>query len=153
MTDPIATVINNNQPGWTNIIETAPNVTLDVGTKLYLAHAPSTSADVAGIVKRLRGAPQAMAMGHVSHAYNAKACYEAADLIERQHAQLAAQSVKLKADEDAWHEQEDELQELRAENAALRRHANALCITLEGECADLGNPPSAVAAYRAFTEK
>lgn len=34
---PIATVINNNQPGWTNIIETEPNVTLDVGTTLYLA--------------------------------------------------------------------------------------------------------------------
>jgi hypothetical protein len=32
---PIATVIDNNQPGWTNIIETAPNVTLPVGTKLY----------------------------------------------------------------------------------------------------------------------
>ncbi|MGB3222503.1 MAG: hypothetical protein WBB23_06860 [Desulforhopalus sp.] len=31
----IATVINNNQPGWTNIVETEPNVTLDVGTKLY----------------------------------------------------------------------------------------------------------------------
>lgn len=27
-------VINNNQPGWTNIIETAPNVTLEVGTML-----------------------------------------------------------------------------------------------------------------------
>lgn len=34
---PIATVINNNQPGWTNIIETAPHVTLEIGTKLYLA--------------------------------------------------------------------------------------------------------------------
>jgi hypothetical protein len=33
---PIATVINNNQPGWTNIIETEPNVTLEVGIKLYL---------------------------------------------------------------------------------------------------------------------
>ena len=32
----IATVIDNNQKGWTNIIETAPNVTLDVGTKLYV---------------------------------------------------------------------------------------------------------------------
>lgn len=31
----IARVINNNQPGWTNIVETAPNVTLDVGTPLY----------------------------------------------------------------------------------------------------------------------
>ncbi|PWT78598.1 MAG: DUF1566 domain-containing protein [Bacteroidetes bacterium] len=34
---PIATVINNNQPGWTNIIEIEPNVTLSVGTRLYLA--------------------------------------------------------------------------------------------------------------------
>lgn len=32
----IATIINNNQPGWTNIIETSPNVTLDVGTELYI---------------------------------------------------------------------------------------------------------------------
>lgn len=33
--EPIARVINNNQPGWTNIVETAPNVTLDVGAPLY----------------------------------------------------------------------------------------------------------------------
>ena len=33
---PIAKVINNNQPGWTNIVETEPNVTLNVGTELYL---------------------------------------------------------------------------------------------------------------------
>lgn len=33
--EPIATLINNNQAGWTNIIETAPNVTIDVGTPLY----------------------------------------------------------------------------------------------------------------------
>lgn len=32
---PIAKVIDNNQPGWTSIIETAPNVTLDIGTNLY----------------------------------------------------------------------------------------------------------------------
>lgn len=32
---PVAKVINNNQPGWTNIVETAPNVTLDIGTPLY----------------------------------------------------------------------------------------------------------------------
>jgi len=33
----IATVVNNNQPGWQNTIETEPNVTLPIGTKLYLA--------------------------------------------------------------------------------------------------------------------
>ena len=33
----IATVVNNNQPGTQHIIETAPNVTLDIGTKLCLA--------------------------------------------------------------------------------------------------------------------
>lgn len=38
--EPIATLINNNQPGWTNIIETAPNVTIDVGTKLYAPARP-----------------------------------------------------------------------------------------------------------------
>lgn len=32
----IATVVNNNQAGWLNIVETEPNVTLDIGTKLYL---------------------------------------------------------------------------------------------------------------------
>ena len=32
--EPVATLINNNQPGWTNIIETAPNVTIDVGRRL-----------------------------------------------------------------------------------------------------------------------
>ena len=33
---PIAKLINNNQPGWTNIIETDPNITINVGTELYL---------------------------------------------------------------------------------------------------------------------
>lgn len=35
--EPIAKLVNNNQPGWTNIIETAPNVTIAVGTPLYAA--------------------------------------------------------------------------------------------------------------------
>lgn len=43
---PIAQVINNNQPGWTNVIETAPNVTLDVGTPLYLAPPGSSNTGV-----------------------------------------------------------------------------------------------------------
>lgn len=30
-----ATVTNNNTPHWTVIVETKPNVTLDLGTKLY----------------------------------------------------------------------------------------------------------------------
>lgn len=34
---PIATLVNNNQAGWINLIETAPNVTIHVGTKLYCA--------------------------------------------------------------------------------------------------------------------
>jgi len=33
----IATIVNNNQPGWQNIVETGPNVTLPIGTPLYLA--------------------------------------------------------------------------------------------------------------------
>lgn len=33
---PVAKVINNNQPGWTNIVETAPGVTLPIGTELCL---------------------------------------------------------------------------------------------------------------------
>lgn len=32
----IAKVINNNQPGWSIVIETAPHVTLDIGAKLYV---------------------------------------------------------------------------------------------------------------------
>jgi len=35
--DHVAIVTNNNQPGSQHIIETAPNVTLDIGTKLYAA--------------------------------------------------------------------------------------------------------------------
>lgn len=35
--DPVATLVNNNQPDWQNIVETVPNVTIDVGTKLYRA--------------------------------------------------------------------------------------------------------------------
>ena len=34
---PVAVVVNNNQPGTQHIVETAPNVTLDVGTALYVA--------------------------------------------------------------------------------------------------------------------
>lgn len=37
--DPIATLINNNQVGNLNIIETAPNVTIDIGTELYMVRA------------------------------------------------------------------------------------------------------------------
>jgi len=32
----VATVISNNQEGWKVVAETEPNVTLDIGTKLYL---------------------------------------------------------------------------------------------------------------------
>lgn len=35
MSKPIAIVINNNQPGWTNIVETPPNVTLMINTELF----------------------------------------------------------------------------------------------------------------------
>jgi hypothetical protein len=34
--EPVAKLLNNNQPGWQNIIETAPNVTIDVGTPLFI---------------------------------------------------------------------------------------------------------------------
>lgn len=34
---PVGKLINNNQPGWLNIIETEPNVTIDVGTPVYVA--------------------------------------------------------------------------------------------------------------------
>lgn len=33
--EPAAIVTNNNTPHWTAIVETRPNVTLDIGTKLY----------------------------------------------------------------------------------------------------------------------
>lgn len=35
--EPIGKLINNNQPGWVNLIETAPNVTIDVGTPVFVA--------------------------------------------------------------------------------------------------------------------
>lgn len=38
--EPVAKLINNNQPGWTNIIETAPNVTIDVGMPVYVPGYP-----------------------------------------------------------------------------------------------------------------
>ncbi len=34
--EPIAVVVNNNQDGWKNIVETKPNVTLNIGTELFL---------------------------------------------------------------------------------------------------------------------
>lgn len=40
--EPVATLVNNNQVGCLNIIETAPNVTLDIGTKLYSTALPRT---------------------------------------------------------------------------------------------------------------
>jgi hypothetical protein len=40
---PVAVVVNNNQPGTQHIIETAPHVTLDVGTKLYAAPRSETA--------------------------------------------------------------------------------------------------------------
>lgn len=49
---PVAVVINNNQPGWTAIIETQPNVTLDIGTKIYAA-APSPEP-ASGELERLQ---------------------------------------------------------------------------------------------------
>ena len=35
--EPVGVVVNNNQPGCNNIIETGPNVTLPVGTPVHLA--------------------------------------------------------------------------------------------------------------------
>ncbi len=35
--EPIGKLVNNNQPGWVNLIETAPNVTIDVGTPVFVA--------------------------------------------------------------------------------------------------------------------
>lgn len=38
--EPIGKLVNNNQPGWINIIETAPNVTIDVGMPVYVPGYP-----------------------------------------------------------------------------------------------------------------
>jgi hypothetical protein len=56
--EPIGIVINNNQPGWTNIIETKPNVTLEVGTKLYAltAQKPSAAVDLEALKNTIRQA-------------------------------------------------------------------------------------------------
>lgn len=37
--EPIAKLVNNNQAGNFNLIETAPNVTIDIGTELYMMRA------------------------------------------------------------------------------------------------------------------
>lgn len=34
--EPIGKLVNNNQPGWLNIIETAPSVTIDVGAPVFV---------------------------------------------------------------------------------------------------------------------
>jgi hypothetical protein len=66
--EPIATLINNNQPGWTNIIETAPNVTIDVGTKLYAAREQIVGHLGAALMQALPSDDQII-MGHVKDAY------------------------------------------------------------------------------------
>ena len=43
----VGIVVNNNQPGWNNIIETAPNVTLPIGTKVCLHSDPGCGFVVA----------------------------------------------------------------------------------------------------------
>jgi hypothetical protein len=57
--DPICRVINNNQVGWTNIVETAPNITLEVGAPLYdRSSITRLAAALAGaIVRADSGAP------------------------------------------------------------------------------------------------
>ena len=59
----VGKVINNNQPGWQNIIETAPNCTLDIGTRVYIGVVqrnprPEPSCEV-GQVLDSDGAPTA----------------------------------------------------------------------------------------------
>jgi hypothetical protein len=38
--EPVGKLVNNNQPGWQNIIETAPGVTIDVGMPVYVPGYP-----------------------------------------------------------------------------------------------------------------
>lgn len=57
--EPIARVINNNQPGWTNIVDTAPNVTLEVGAPLYSRESVMRlAAALAGAIHKNEPPPQ-----------------------------------------------------------------------------------------------
>lgn len=55
--EPIAKVINDNQPGWTNIIETAPNITLGIGTELYMPEVVYRAKELDSAVLRENAQP------------------------------------------------------------------------------------------------
>jgi hypothetical protein len=55
--EPVATVVDNNQPGWRNIVATDPHVTLDVGQKLYAA---PPADDAINLLRRLNNAAQSV---------------------------------------------------------------------------------------------
>ena len=79
-------------------------------------------------IERLKGELTAMTTERNSYKINASV-YKGDS--ENAEAALAAQSVKLKADEIAWHEQEEEIRDLLAERDALKRHAEAMATTLD----------------------
>lgn len=50
--EPIAKLVNNNQTGNINLIETAPNVTIDIGTPVYVADAIYRSKELDAAILR-----------------------------------------------------------------------------------------------------
>ena len=77
-----------------------------------------------------------------------RAFKEAADTIESLSAQLAA-------GDRAWHEQEDELQALRVELAALKGHADAMSNMIRGfifKTVERETLADSAAAYRKWEE-
>ena len=67
--EPIAILVNNNQMGNLNIIETAPNVTINIGTKLYAAREQIVGHLGAALIQALPSDDQII-MGHVKDAYD-----------------------------------------------------------------------------------
>lgn len=104
--EPIARVINNNQPGWTNIVETAPNVTLDVGAPLYSRESVMRlAAALAGAIDRAAQPPCPDDVREALKDANemCRAAYQVAKRVVEQYGK-----VKMGVNFDALHKRLDE---------------------------------------------
>jgi hypothetical protein len=68
--EPVATLVNNNQVGTLNIIETAPNVTIDIGTKLYMSPRDQIVGHLGAALMQALPSDDQIIMGHVQDAYD-----------------------------------------------------------------------------------
>jgi hypothetical protein len=56
--EPIAKLVNNNQVGNINLIETAPNITIDIGTPLYIAEISHRAKELDAAILRENAQPR-----------------------------------------------------------------------------------------------